>query len=169
MSDADDLATFGVDYLDRVLAAEHDGFVRAEEKVAKYAQALALIVTTAALGASHFQMLREATAQLSGWDRLFLLGYVVGAVALLTALAGITASVIVEDTPGMPADEATGEAFKAGNRLDVTHEIIDRYVESIEKMRVVNKQKFRRVDLAMWATYVTLICALVALAGYVFQ
>jgi hypothetical protein len=165
MSNTDDLAAYGAEYLDRVLTAEHDGFVRAEEKVAKYAQALALVITTAALGAPHFQAVWTATMR-SGGDRVYLFGYVAGALAVLVSVVAITASVMVEDTPGMPADAGTVDAFKRGTHADVLHQVIDRFATSIEQMRAVNQRKFRCVNVAMWATYATLVCALVALAGY---
>jgi hypothetical protein len=151
-----------------VLAAEHAGFVHAEDKATKYAQALVLIITTAAVGAPHFQAL-WATTERSPGDLVFLYCYAVSAFAGLVAVVAVTASVIVEGTPGMPADAETVHAFKTGGRLDVLRQLIDRYATSIERMRKVNRQKFQCVKVTMWATYATVIGAFLALAGYVFR
>lgn len=162
---AQELATYGTEYLSRVLEAEHDRFVEAENKTSRYGQVLAVIIGAAVVGG--VELRNVLTSSLTWWGVLFVMGSIGAAAAAMVGIHAITAVVRVEDTPGMPADGGTINAFADDTQsLAVVRDINARYGDAITALRQVNERRYRYVNRAFWATYITLICALVAVVGY---
>src|SRR5882762_4233629 len=90
---APELAAYGTEYLSRVLEAEHERFVEAENKTSRYGQVLALIIGAAVVGG--VELRNMLTRPLTWWGVLFVLGFVGAAVAALVGIHAITAAVRV--------------------------------------------------------------------------
>lgn len=162
-----DLLLAGVAYLQAALEQEVQRFNSAEEKAFKYAQALAILVGTAVVGA---EKARQAFAPpLSSFAVLFIIGYGAAALATVVALVASAAALRVEGMAAMPVDADTIRAIKEGEPESVISSLIDRYGTTLSQIRVLNERRFRWIRKAFWATFVAFIAATVAVVGYVLK
>jgi len=155
-------------YLERAFDRERERFRWAEEKVARYAQILVLIVGGGAVGAPEAYYAVRHLGETP--YAVFAGAYAVGGVALAVAMIAAWLVSGTAETAALPVDDNQIDLF-----LDQTHPYatvmrtiaVDTYQGCIEHLRKTNKRRFFAARWVFGATGVALLAGVTALTVFI--